>query len=146
MLRSALVFAVAMVLAAQSATAADYKCAKKETNVALNDHDIAVAEREASIKEMKAEITDSGGSTDDQTKVLKSFEDKLAKMKGAHEILVKECSTAAAPGDRLVGRTKRRVRIPNRLRVLNFADLSPTASDALLSPAWCKVERIRHKT
>jgi hypothetical protein len=28
---------------------------------------------------------------------------------------------------------------------LNFADLSPGASDALLSPAWCKVERISHK-
>ena len=97
MLRSALVFALAMVLAAQSAPAADYKCAKKETNVALNDHDIAIAEREASIKEMQAEITDGGGSTDDQTKVLKSFEDKLAKMKGAREVLVKECSAAAAP-------------------------------------------------
>ncbi|MBC7831043.1 MAG: hypothetical protein H7Y62_03390 [Hyphomicrobium sp.] len=97
MLRSALVFAVAMVLAAQSAPAADYKCANKETNVALNDHDIAIAEREGSIKEMKAEITESGGSTDDQTKVLKTFEDKLAKMKDAREILVKECSGTAAP-------------------------------------------------
>ena len=97
MLKSALVFAVAMVFAAQSAPAADYKCAKKETNVALNDHDIAIAERESSIKEMKTEITEGGGSTDDQTKVLKSFEDKLAKMKDAREILVKECSSTAAP-------------------------------------------------
>ena len=97
MLRSALVFAAAMVLAAQPAPAADYKCAKKETNVALNDHDIAIAEREASIKEMKAEIAEGGGSTDDQTKVLKSFEDKLAKMKDARETLVKECSAAATP-------------------------------------------------
>ena len=94
MLRSALVFAVAMVLAAQSATAADYKCAKKETNVALNDHDIAIAERESSIKEMKTEIAEGGGSTDDQTKVLKSFEDKLAKVKDSRESLVKECSAA----------------------------------------------------
>ena len=46
---------------------------------------------------MKAEISEGGGSTDDQTKVLKSFEDKLAKMKDAREILVKECSAAAAP-------------------------------------------------
>jgi hypothetical protein len=97
MLRSALVFAVAMVLAAQSATAADYKCAKKETNVALNDHDIAIAERESSIKEMKTEIAEGGGSTDDQTKVLKSFEDKLAKVKDSRESLVKECSAAATP-------------------------------------------------
>ena len=97
MLRSALVFAVAMVLAAQSAPAADYKCAKKETNVALNDHDIAIAERESSIKEMKAEITEGGGSTDDQTKVLESLEDKLANAKAAREVLVKECSATAAP-------------------------------------------------
>ena len=86
-----------MSLTVQSAPAADYKCAKKETNVALNDHDIDIAQREANIKEMKAEIADSGGSTDDQTKVLKTFEDKLAKMKGAREILVKECSAAATP-------------------------------------------------
>jgi hypothetical protein len=97
MLRSALIFAVAMVLAAQSAPAADYKCAKKETNVALNDHDLAIAERQSSIKEMKTEITEGGGSTDDQAKVLKSFEDKLAKMKDTREGLVKECSAAAAP-------------------------------------------------
>jgi hypothetical protein len=97
MLRSALVFAVAMVLAAQSAPAADYKCAKKETNVALNDHDMAIAERESSIKEMKAEITEGGGSTDDQAKVLKSFEDKLAKMRDSRASLVKECSAAATP-------------------------------------------------
>ena len=95
MLRSTLVFAVAMVLAAEPAPAADYKCAKKETNVALNDHDIAIAERESSIKEMKTEIAEGGGSTDDQTKVLRSFEDKLAKVKDSRESLVKECSAAA---------------------------------------------------
>jgi hypothetical protein len=94
MLRSALVLAVAMVLATQSSAAADYKCAKKETNVALNDHDMAIAERQSSIKEMKAEITEGGGSTDDQLKVLKSFEDKLAKMKDSRANLVKECSAA----------------------------------------------------
>ncbi len=97
MLRSAVVLAVAMLLAAQAARAADYKCAKKETNVALNDHDLGIAERESSIKEMKAEISESGGSTDDQTKVLKSIEDKLAKMKESRERLVKECSGDAAP-------------------------------------------------
>jgi hypothetical protein len=46
---------------------------------------------------MKTEISDSGGSTDDQTKVLKLLEDKLAKMKEARERLVKECSGEAAP-------------------------------------------------
>ena len=97
MLRSALVFAAALVLATQSAPAADYKCAKKETNVTLNDHDLGIAERESSIKEMKTEISDSGGSTDDQTKVLKLLEDKLAKMKESRERLVKECSGEAAP-------------------------------------------------
>jgi hypothetical protein len=97
MLRSAVVLAVAMGLTAPSAWAADYKCAKKETNVALNDHDIGITEREASIKEMKTEISDSGGSTDDQTKVLKLLEDKLAKMKESRERLVKECSGEAAP-------------------------------------------------
>ena len=97
MLRSAVVLAVIIGLAAPAARAADYKCAKKETNVALNDHDMGIAERESSIKEMKAEISDSGGSTDDQTKVLKSFEDKLAKVKEARERLVKECSGEAAP-------------------------------------------------
>ena len=97
MLRSALVFAAALVLATQSAPAEDYKCAKKETNVALNDHDIAVAARESNIKEMKTEIAEGGGSTDDQTKVLKSLEDKLAKAMAAREILVKDCSAAATP-------------------------------------------------
>ncbi len=97
MLRSAVLLAVAMGLAAPSVWAADYKCAKKETNVALNDHDLGIAERESSIKEMKTEISDSGGSTDDQTKVLKLLEDKVAKMKEARERLVKECSEGAAP-------------------------------------------------
>jgi hypothetical protein len=97
MLRSAVVLAVAMGLTAPSVWSADYKCAKKETNVALNDHDLGIAERESSIKEMKTEISDSGGSTDDQTKVLKLLEDKLAKMKEARERLVKECSGEAAP-------------------------------------------------
>jgi hypothetical protein len=97
MLRSALVFAVTVVFAAQSAPAADYKCAKKETNVALNDHDIAIAARESNIKEMKTEIAEGGGSTDDQTKVLQSLEDKLVKAKAAREVLVKECSATAAP-------------------------------------------------
>jgi hypothetical protein len=97
MLRSAVVLAVAMGLTAPSAWAADYKCAKKETNVALNDHDLGIAEREASIKEMKTEISDSGGSTDDQTKVLKLLEDKLAKMRESRERLVKECSGEGAP-------------------------------------------------
>ncbi|MTD96098.1 hypothetical protein GIW81_17300 [Hyphomicrobium sp. xq] len=97
MLRSAVVLAVAMGLAAPAAVAAGYKCAKKETNVALNDHDLGITERESSIKEMKAEIAESGGSTDDQTKVLKSIEDKLAKMKESRERLVKECSGEAAP-------------------------------------------------
>lgn len=97
MLRSALALAAAMALAAPSALAADYRCAKKETSVALNDHDIAIAEREASIKEMKTEISEGGGSTDDQSKVLKSFEDKLARMKGAREALVKECGAGATP-------------------------------------------------
>ena len=55
MLRSAVLLAVAMGLAAPSVWAADYKCAKKETNVALNDHDLGIAERESSIKEMKTE-------------------------------------------------------------------------------------------
>ena len=89
--------AVAMMLAAQVASAADYKCAKKETNVALNGHDMGIAERESSIKEMKAEISDSGGSTDDQAKVLKLLEDKLAKMKDSRERLVKECNGETAP-------------------------------------------------
>jgi hypothetical protein len=97
MLRSTLVLAVTIGLAAPAALAADYKCAKKETNVALNDHDMGITEREASIKEMKAEIAESGGSTDDQTKVLKSFEDKLTKMKEARDRLVKECGGEAAP-------------------------------------------------
>jgi hypothetical protein len=97
MLRTTVFLAAATLLATQAAQAADYKCAKKETNVALKDHDIGIAEREASIKEMKEEISTSGGSTDDQTKVLKSFEDKLAKMKEARAVLVKECGGESAP-------------------------------------------------
>ena len=97
MLRSAVVLSVTIGLAAPAALAADYRCAKKETNVALNDHDIRIAKSEASIAEMKAEIAQSGGSTDDQGKVLASFEDKLAKIKGARAALIEECAGKPAP-------------------------------------------------
>jgi hypothetical protein len=97
MLRSAIVLAVAIGFAAPAALAADYRCAKQETNKAINDHDIGIAEREASIKEMKDEISAGGGATDDQTKVLKLLEDKLAKSKDARALLVKECGGTAAP-------------------------------------------------
>ncbi len=77
--------------------AASYKCANESTAVALNDHDIRIAKSEASIAEMKAEIAQSGGSTDDQGKVLASFEDKVAKIKGARAALIEECAGKPAP-------------------------------------------------
>lgn len=96
MLKLAGIVSVALALC-PPAIAAEYKCADNGTAVALNDHDIAIAKREANIAEMKAEIRDGGGATDDQQKVLKSLEDKLAKMKDAHAVLVSECSAKAAP-------------------------------------------------
>jgi hypothetical protein len=96
MLKVAAIVSVALVLCSP-AFAADYKCAEKGTAVALNNHDIAIAKREANIAEMKAEIHDSGGATEDQQKVLKSIEDKLAKMKDARGVLVNECSQKPAP-------------------------------------------------
>jgi hypothetical protein len=77
--------------------AAASDCATEETTAALAKHDNDVAARESNIAEMRDEIAQGGGSTDDQKKVLKSFEDKLAQMKQKRVELVEACAGRAAP-------------------------------------------------
>lgn len=96
MLRHVVILVLATALSSP-VLAASYKCANESTAVALNDHDIRIAKNEAGIAEMKAEIAASGGSTDDQSKVLASFEDKLAKIKSARAALMKDCAAEPAP-------------------------------------------------
>jgi hypothetical protein len=96
MLTRSLMLAAGVALCAP-ANAANYECVKQETAVALNDHDIGIANREAAVAEMKAEIAQTGGSTDEQKSVLEAFEEKLAKMKDKRAGLIDECAGKAAP-------------------------------------------------
>ncbi len=75
--------------------AATEECASKETAAALAAHDQNVAAREANIAEMRKEIAQTGGSTDDQKKVLQSFEDKIEQMKTKRAALVEACADKA---------------------------------------------------
>jgi len=78
-------------LLCSTAEAADYDCPKPETAEALKKADANIADREAAIAEMKSEITDTGGSTDQQKKALEQFEEKLAKAKEGRIKLAAEC-------------------------------------------------------
>lgn len=95
MLTGATIFVIGSAVLSP-ATAVSYDCPSKSTAVVLNDHDIAIAKREASIAEMRAEIVDAGGSTDDQRKLLESLQGKLATMKDARAKLIDECAGKAA--------------------------------------------------
>lgn len=97
MLKFVTLLAASVALLASPSVAAPYDCAKKETAAKLNDHDIIIGKRESAIAEMKGEIKDGGGATEQQTKALQSFEDKLAKVKAERETLLKECTAQSAP-------------------------------------------------
>ncbi len=89
--KSLKILAVGILLVVQPAHAADYNCAQKETGAKLNDYDITVGKREAAIAEMQGEIKDGGGATEQQKKALRSFEEKLAKVKAERAALLTEC-------------------------------------------------------
>jgi len=97
MLKHVVLAVVGCLLGVSPALAATYDCADKAAAAALAAHDEAVATREANIAEMKAEIAQSGGTTDDQKKVLKSFEDKLGQNKEQRATLIAACASKAAP-------------------------------------------------
>lgn len=89
--------AALFLVLAHPAYAAEYNCAAKETGTKLNDYDIGIAKREAAIAEMRGEIKDGGGSTEQQKKALESYEAKLAKVMSEHEALLKECAAKTVP-------------------------------------------------
>ena len=82
-------------LGAPPTFAATEECASKETAAALAAHDKNVAAREENIAEMRQEIAQTGGSTDDQKKVLQAFEDKIEQMKTKRAALVEACAGKA---------------------------------------------------
>jgi hypothetical protein len=81
-----------VLLLAPAVCAADYSCASKEIGAKLNDYDSKIAGREAAIAEMRAEIKEGGGATDQQTKAVAAFEEKVATAKAEREALLKECN------------------------------------------------------
>lgn len=89
--------AAAALLMAAPAFAADYKCANKDTSTKLNDYDIEIKEREEVVAEIKAEIKDSGGTTEQHKQALQSFEDKLEKVRQVRAELLRECAAKTAP-------------------------------------------------
>lgn len=93
MLKSVLILAASVALIVQPASAVEYDCTNKETAVKLNDHDIKNKNREDAIAEMKSEIKDGGGSTDQQKKALEALEQKLAAAKADREKLLADCNT-----------------------------------------------------
>lgn len=96
MLKPLHVLAVGVTLLAQPVLAAQYNCAKKEMGVKLNDYDIAIKQREEVVAEIKGEIKDTGGSTEQQKQALQSLEEKLAKAKADREALLAECDAKPA--------------------------------------------------
>jgi hypothetical protein len=86
-----------LLLPSAPVVAADYGCAQKEIGTRLNDSDIEIKKREGVVAEIKAEIQESGGSTDQHKKALEAFEEKLAKAKATRETLLKECNGKSAP-------------------------------------------------
>lgn len=92
MQKFAFILVASVALAAVPARAAEYACARKETGTKLNDYAISIGDREAAIKEMREEIKDGGGATDQQKKALAGFEEKLAKAKSDRDALLKTCN------------------------------------------------------
>lgn len=97
MLKPLSILAVSAALLAQPAVAAEYDCANKDTVVKLNGYDITIGKREGAIAEMKGEIKDTGGATEQQKKALASFEEKLEQVKKARAELIKDCPEKTAP-------------------------------------------------
>ncbi len=89
---AAIVIFTGLAMLSPVAHGADYNCAKPETTEALKKADSNIADREAAIAEMKGEIKETGGSTEEQKKALQGFEDKLAKAKEDRAKLASECS------------------------------------------------------
>lgn len=89
--------AAAALLVAAPALAADYKCANIDTRTRLNDYDIEIKQREGVVEEIKGEIKDSGGTTEQHKQALQSFEDKLEQVKKARAELIKECPAKTEP-------------------------------------------------
>lgn len=89
--------AALLLVQAHPAYAAEYNCADKTTGAKLNDYDIGIGKREAAIAEMRGEIKDGGGATEQQKKALESYEAKLAKVKSEREALLKECAAKTVP-------------------------------------------------
>ena len=85
-------FAAGIMLAAASSAAADYKCIDEKMSARIQQHDISIKDREAAVAEMRTEIKDGGGATDQQKKALTGFEEKLASAKTAREELLKLCN------------------------------------------------------
>lgn len=77
--------------------AAAHECAKQETADALAKQDKDIAVREGNITEMRDEITQSGGSTDEQKKALRTFEGRLDQVKQKRAALLAECAEKSAP-------------------------------------------------
>ncbi len=92
MLKMSALIAVCAALLAGPTLAADYKCADKATNVKLNDFDIAIKNRSEAISEMKDEIKQAGGSTEEHKKAIEILEQKLTQAKADREALLVQCN------------------------------------------------------
>ena len=92
MLKPSTLLAACAVLLATPTFAADYKCADKAVGVKLNDFDIAIKNRSEAIGEMKDEIKQAGGSTEEHKKAIQILEEKLTKARADRAALLKECN------------------------------------------------------
>ncbi|MFN3625166.1 MAG: hypothetical protein ACK4TP_14020 [Hyphomicrobium sp.] len=97
MSKLAVLIAAATLLVAEPALASDYKCADKDTSTKLNDYDIEIKDRADVVAEIRAEIQESGGSTEQHKQALQTFEDKLAKATADRAALLKECGAESTP-------------------------------------------------
>jgi len=74
------------------AMAAEYDCKDKGTDTALKEADISISKREAAIAEMKKEMSEAGGSTNEHDKALATFEEKLKQAKEKRATLLADCA------------------------------------------------------
>jgi len=75
-----------------SVMAADYDCRDQSTATALGKVDVSISKREAAIAEMKKEMSDAGGSTNEHDRAVATFEEKLKQAKEQRAILLTECT------------------------------------------------------
>ena len=73
------------------ALAASYDCKDQSTATALKQVDISISKREAAIAEMKKEMSDAGGSTNEHDKAVATFEEKVKQAKEKRTALLAEC-------------------------------------------------------